>query len=232
MLLQLKDFAPERVTSSVSRSALKSRRKRSLDMQIDWPILIGASLLLFFPASWIYPAAAKERLSTYQSGRFRFGRMLGTWQHWFDLIRACAGTYLLVEFAVLIDTEFVVEPSEKYLRWGLIGVILTLAVIRQTVQHRQVFYFTAPVFYLWGITIALMDPFPAAFSIIFSSLFARSLDHVELKLPTMAVLLGVSVYLISGFSFLLALNVFLIVLPLFIAVASMGHLVCYVRGLT
>src|SRR5690625_7343534 len=85
--------------------------------------------------------------------------MLGTWQHWFDLIRACAGTYLLVEFAVLIDTECVVEPSEKYLRWGVIGVILTLAVIRQTVQHRQGFYFTAPVFDRWGTRVALMEPF-------------------------------------------------------------------------
>lgn len=201
-------------------------------MQVDWLILAGAALLLFLPSSWIYPAAAKERLSTYHSARFRFGRMLKTWQHWFDIIRAFAGTYLLINHAVVFDPAVATEPNERYLVMGLIGIVLTLSVVRQTVQHRQVFYFTAPIFFLWGITCALMNPFPAIFSIVFSTLFAGSLNHIELKLPAMAVLLGVSVYLINGLSFNLGLNVFLIILPLFIAVASMSHLVCYVRGLT
>lgn len=199
-------------------------------MQINWFILAGAAVLLFVPASWIYPASARERLASWHSARFRLEAMLGTWQHWLDLARAFGGTFLLVNAAVLVE-PMIAEKSDRYLALLLTWGTLALGVFFQTAHRKGTFYFTAPVFFLWGATLALVDWVPALFAIVFSAALARMLNHVELKLPMMAGLLGVVGYLVSGLSLTLILTAGLIVFPMVIAFACMSHLVCYTRDL-
>src|SRR5690606_25492833 len=131
-----------------------------LDMlEIDWIMLICAALVLMIPATFLYPSAAKDRLVNSHSARFRIEQMIGTWQHWIDLLRAFGGTYVLVNLAV----SYEVVEGVSYLHQDklIIGGILTAAVLLQTVHFRRFFYFTAPILFLWGMTLALAPLIPA-----------------------------------------------------------------------
>lgn len=198
-------------------------------LHIDWVLLICASVVLLIPATLFYPPAGKDRLVHSHNARFRIEQIMSTWQHWLDLIRAFAGTYVLTELAV--SYRAVDDVSYFHQDKLLIGGILTAAVLLQTVHFRRFFYFTAPVLFLWGMTLAFASPIPALFAILFSAIIARLGDHVELKLPMMAGLLGVAGYLLDGLSPMLILNCALIVLPMLVAYCSMQNLVCYTRGM-
>ena len=200
-------------------------------MRIDWIFLIASSVLLLVPASWLYPATGKERLTSWHSARFRLEAMLGTWQHWLDLARGFGGAFFLTNAAVLMDPA-IAGDGDRILYLLIIWGVLGLAVFSQTVNYRQVFYFTAPIFFIWGVTLALVGWMPAVFGIIFSTVLARLLNHLELKLPLMAELVGAAGYEIDGFSMRLALTCGLILAPVVIAFACMNHLVCYTRDLT
>ena len=197
-------------------------------MIVEWPLLFAAVGILVAPVTWIYSAAARNRLGTYRDPHFRLERMLATWQHWFDLARAAGGTYLLLNKALLVEAE---SESGLYLKLGVVGGILALALVAQTVHYRRFFYFTAPVFFVWGISVALVDWIPVVFAIVFSALLARLLNHVDVKLPLFAGLLGVAGYLYGGFSFTLLLACVLPLIPLLLAYASMNTIVCYSRDL-
>lgn len=158
------------------------------------------------------------------STRFRLERMVCTWQHWFDFARGLAGAfYLKLVFAEAGGSGALGQPY--YL--AVIGGLLLLAVTLQTIQYNEIFYFTAPVFFLWGVTLAVADWIPALFAIVFSAIIARLTDSVELKLPLLGGLLGTVGYLVAGFSGMLLLAVVLAVLPVLIAFVFMHHLVCY-----
>lgn len=197
-------------------------------MEIDWIIFAGAVVLLCVPATLLYPAPGKDWLAQSRSARFRIERMLATWQNWFDFVRAFGGTFLLTKAAITVDPASAGGNHEKL---ALVGGVLAVAVIFQTLHHRKFFYFTAPIFFLWGLTLVLVNWPIAVFAIIFSVILSRLADHVELNLPLMAGLLGVAGYLVNGLSLTLLLTAVLIVLPVIIAFCSMQHLVCYSRDL-
>lgn len=199
-------------------------------MQIDW-MFLGVSLLaLLTPAAWIYPRSAKDRLANMTSTRFRVERMFGAWQHWFDLVRSLGGSFLLLHLAFPVNgagERFLEHPYDI----GVIGGILVLAVLLQTVQRRGMFYFTAPVFFLWGMTIVIVDWVPAVFAIVFSVVLARLIDSVELKLALMAGLLGIAGYLVSGLTLMLVVGCVLVLLPVLVALVAMDHLVVFTPDL-
>lgn len=203
-------------------------------LEINWFMLIGSGVLLGLPAPLFYPAIGKDRLVHSRSGRFPLERMLLTWQHWLDFIRAFAGTFILANVAVVFtrpESE-VGLPHQDLL---VLGGVLFVAVCLQTVQFRKFFYFPAPVFYLWGVTLALSislyDWIPAVFAIGFSAVIARLGDHLELKLPAMAGILGVTGFLILGVNLPLIMNVALVALPPLLAACSMQFLICYTKDL-
>lgn len=187
-------------------------------------ILAASVVVLWIPAPLLYPASAKDWLAHTRSTRFRIEQMLGTWQHWLDLVRAFGGTFFLTAAAADIAFQ---GPEGNHWERFLVGGILALAVTFQTVQFRKNFYFTAPIFYLWGVALVLVDWPIALFAIVFSVILARLADQVELKLPLMAGLLGVAGYLVNGLSLDLVIAVGLTVLPVIIAFGSLQHLVCY-----
>lgn len=198
------------------------------DMLIDWFLFLGSLVILWVPASLLYPAGARQRLSDYRSSRFRIERMLVTWQHWIDLVRGFGGAFLLTRVAVVPDPAV---DEGLLLHLAVTGVVLTLAVAAQTLQRSETFYATAPVFYIWGVAFALVDWVPVLFSLVFSAILSRMVNHVEMNFPVMAGLLGVVGFLYGGFSFELALACVLIILPLVLAYATMQSMVCYSREL-
>lgn len=197
-------------------------------MEIHWPYLCTALVLLFTPSTVFYSGAARERLSLLQDQRFPLENMLVSWQNWLDFTRAAGGAYLLTHLAAL--------PGEgigqgRLLYFAVIGVALTLVIVVQTAHHHKGLYFTAPVFFLWGIMAVLVAPIAVAFAAVFSSVLARMLDHVELKFPIMAVLVVTTGYLMGEIDFYLLLAGVLAALPLVLSYAADGMLVCYNRAL-
>jgi len=198
--------------------------------EINWFIILMSAVALFTPATLLYPASVKDCLVQSHSARFRLEYFFFTWQHWFDFGRAYLATYFLIEYGC----SFVVTESGVsywYQDWLLIAAILGVAVTKQTTQFRGFFYFTAPIFFIWGMALALYDWLPVSFAIVFSAVVARVADHVEVKLPLMAALLVVSGYLLSGLELRLVLSAALVVWPTLLALCSMQHLVCYSFGM-
>jgi hypothetical protein len=181
--------------------------------------------LLFLPGSLLYSAATRERLSEKTSSRFRLLEMSLTWQNWFDLGRAYLAGAALMGSSVLQG----VGATRPGFEWMIAGTIFAVAVVLQTIHYRGSFYFSAPVFFVWGVTLALVDPIPALFAIIFSTIFTRMVDHIDLKFPLLAMVLGVAGYLTEGFSLQLAVACVIVPIPLIVAYASMGNLLCCSR---
>lgn len=197
-------------------------------METDWILLAASIVILWLPATLLYPASGKDWLAQSHSARFKVERMLATWQHWFDFVRALGGTFFLTIAAESITAG---DAGGDHLGFIFVGGILAIAVAFQTIQYRNGYYFTAPVFFLWGMTFILVEWPLATFAILFSVILARLANHVELKLPLMAGLLGVAGYMMDGLSLNLIMTAGLVVLPVVIAFASMHHLVCYSRDL-
>lgn len=197
------------------------------NMDTEWIILAASLLLLLLPGSLLHPWAARKRLSDLHSSDFRLEQMLSTWQHWLDLPRSFLATFLLVNSAILNPAGM----EDAWLTLVVVGLILALAIAAQTVHYLKGFYFTAPIFFIWGITFALVDPIAAGFGIVFSTIFARLINHVDLKLPLMAGLTGAVGYLLNGFGLELALACALIPLPLILAYVFMDTLLCYSNDL-
>lgn len=197
-------------------------------MHFDWIIFAGSIALLLIPGSLLFPTAAKERLLGLHSSEFRIEKMLVTWQNWLDLLRALAGTYFLLNSPILIDA---VEEHGVLIKGGIVGPVLIAAVVAQTLHRRRFFYLTAPVFFMWGITVVMAGLIPAIFAILFSTILTRLLNHVELKFPMLAVLAGGVGYLLNGFSPNLAMACAVIPIPLILAYVSMDTLLCFSRDL-
>lgn len=198
-------------------------------MLIEWPVFLGVIVMLWLPVTWLYPAVGRERLERRNNSHFRLERMMATWQHWFDLVRAGGGTYFLIQIAVTPNPEL---ESGRFLHLAVIGVVLTLALAIQTIHYKNFIYCTAPVFFAWGICLGLVDLVPAVFAIVFSAIIARMLNHVDLKLPLLAGLLGVVGYLYNGLNFHLILACVLVMVPLILAYSSMSTMICYSRDLS
>lgn len=193
-------------------------------MEINWIFLVASSLILWIPATWFYPASGKEWLEQSRHARFRLERMLETWQNWLDLARALGGTYFLM--ATVAEIEWGVRDA-TYWAPATIAAVLGVGVVFQTIHFRKDCYFTAPAFYLWGVTLMLV-PWPVAvFAILFSASLGRLANQVELKLFLLAALVGVTGFLINGFSFELLVAILLSLLPVIIALGAQKHLVAY-----
>lgn len=197
-------------------------------MQIDWLFLLASLPFLFLPPTALYPSVAKERMSVLHDHGFPLEGMVFGWQNWFDLIRGLAGTFFLTSLAF--------SPAQHVehgalIKLGITGVLLTLALVAQTVHFRKNIYLSAPIFFLWGMTAILVPAVPAAFAIVFSAALGRMFNHIDLKLLLLAALILTVGYLTEGFSPPIFLAGALAAFPVVLNYTTAGSLVCYTRNL-
>lgn len=195
-------------------------------MEIDWTLIVFYLGLLFLPASLLYSSETRESwFEKHDTSQFRLEQMCASWQNWLDLARAywagsaLMGSSLLREFGA----------TGAGVEWMILGGVFGVALILQTVQYRGAFYFSAPVFFVWGLTLALVAPTPALFAILFITIFARLINHIDLKFPLLVIILGVAGYLIGGVSLELIVACALISIPQIVAYAFVGNLFCCSR---
>jgi uncharacterized protein with PQ loop repeat len=157
------------------------------------------------------------------AGEFNLWRGARVWQNWLDLLRGAAGAYLLAFFA------FEVSEDHDWSRLGWILGILLAALLVQTIRrYRERTFFLAPIFFLWGVTLAIAGPFLALYGILASVLVGNVASNLEWKLPVMFVVIGVAGYFVPHLGPglpLLVLNMIAIISPLIVSFCGGGRLV-------
>jgi uncharacterized protein with PQ loop repeat len=189
-----------------------------------WPALAGTFLLLFFPPSlWLQRRVLRYLSEPGSAGEFKLWRGAQVWQNWLDLLRGAAGAYLLVFVA------FEAEEDQEWSRLGWIISILLVALLIQTIRrYRERTFFLAPIFFLWGVTLAIAGPFLAFYGILASVLVGNVASNLEWKLPVMFVVIGVAGYFVPHLGPglpLLSFNLVAILFPLIVSFCGRGRLV-------
>ncbi|MEX2380776.1 MAG: hypothetical protein WD490_00180 [Opitutales bacterium] len=189
--------------------------------------LLLALALLFLPVTLFYSTSVQRVLSRqYRSDEFKLKEFFLAWQNGLDLIRGFAGTYILVNWVLPLEPVADEKVTSGHI-WA--AAILTVAVLIQTVRFRRRLYLLAPVFFLWGITVALSPAPPAFYAIALGLITVVMSNNIELNFPVMTVVLGVSGFFLSGADVLVAINCALILLPYLIMLGSKRSMAFFMR---
>ncbi len=148
-------------------------------MVIDYPYLLLALVLLWFPRQWLrWGRAATRRFRWLRSSRLalrdpaqvrepgdtrlRFGEEFSKPRNYIDFFRAMLGGLVLIgnpdlgiESCLRLDTEQVLTGTEGDLLIKLRMALLGVAVLIQFVRYEGRITFYAPIFFLGGLSCAL-----------------------------------------------------------------------------
>ncbi len=192
-------------------------------MEIIWIYLIISILLLWIPAPFFYPESAKERMISNVYGfDFTLLNYMGCWQNWLDGIRAFAGAYCLINLAIFPDPD--VEHAD-YLVMGTKAAILGIAIVLQTVHWHRIFFFHAPVVFIWGVTVVLSGWLLGVYAIVAAICASVMSNSLELKFWITAGVLAIFGYMLGHSLLPLALNVAVVIVPLALVYSFNNHLV-------
>lgn len=177
-------------------------------MRIEVPYLLVALALLWIPLP----------LSLWATRNYRVGRvsrvttlgMFRAWQNWVDLARAGAGTWLLLNHALHVQsTDPWMLSQVVYLKAGILGAALLLHTVR--LGSGVMFY--APLFFLSGVTVVLPGWQPGGFAVLFAWCLALGMKQPGFFVPALAAAVMLGGYFLAGVNTWLLLNIALIVLP-------------------
>lgn len=212
----------------------------SEQLTINWPYLLIAVAMLWFPRQWLRtgarvlkkrhkPDGAMERLAGMgardpEDKSVQPGREFANFRNYIDLFRALAGSYGLSQFAFNAgteDAELAVFISQT--------VILLVAVLIQSVRFDGRLSFFAPIFYFVGMSVGTSG--------IYTGLFAFALVlAINPVIPTPRMFLTAYSLLLLPFGFvfsapldLLATNIVLILLPPLWSLLAKRPLVIFTR---
>ncbi|MCL5096640.1 MAG: hypothetical protein M1608_03730 [Candidatus Omnitrophica bacterium] len=180
-------------------------------MILHWQYLLPAALFILLPM----PLPARMRLTA----RTRVAAatvkdMVCTWQNWADLLRAGLAVFVLLDYAITVDST-VRGAGLKALM--VESLVLCLGLLLQTVRIKQTTLITAPVFYLCGLTIPLSGYLVGIFAIFVGWLFAIAGKHLQYILPVTALALGVAGFILGSLKPLLVFNCVLMLFPVVIS---------------
>ena len=182
-------------------------------MRVQWPFLL-LSLVFLLPPMPLSGALHKYVMSARRNPSASVPALFRCWQNWADLIRAGAGVYLLMEYAIQVDRQVKGAGMKALL---LEGTVLAAALLFQLARIGPGLQLVAPIFYLCGLTLVLAGYVPGGFAVFVGWMFAIGGKRPAYQLPTMGVALGLSGYILSGPIFLLLLNCVLIFGPLLLS---------------
>ncbi len=193
-------------------------------MSIDWLKLIGALVLLLTPAAVFHGHRVHHRDLTRDWDGY-WGRTLRLWTHGFDLIRAFAGAWLLMQ-AIARAPE--AQGLMKYAPLALRGIILCAATILQTMISKERDAMNAPVAFAIGLTVSLLPPHAALPGLIVAFLFAYGTHLRAAFFPVLAIAsAGLAALFLRG---TISLDVVglaaALILPGLLPVLFSSHLVC------
>ena len=187
-------------------------------MRFDPLFLLMAILVLWTPGHLFYTAAMRERVrSVHGSNGLPVGRLLLTWQNWLDGVRGFCGAYLLYEHT--FPLERMLGDYSYFWELGALGFVLLAGICFQVLyyQIRCHLYALAPVFFLIGISFAMVDWWIVLFGMVPGLIFGRIINFSEAFFAIMAVVIGIFGYVFHGIDFEVYLICTLLVVPIIVS---------------
>jgi hypothetical protein len=138
-------------------------------LNVDWLFLGAALVLLLPPVAWLHGANVRHRHLT-RDWRGAWGATLSLPHHTIDLLRAAAGTWLLVRALPLSPN---LADGAKHLPLLLAAGVLGLALTLQTIVCKEPDSFNAPLPFAAGIALGAVPPLVAAFALVIAIAVAR-----------------------------------------------------------
>jgi hypothetical protein len=152
-------------------------------MSIDWLKLLGALALLLTPSAVFHGRGVHHRdLSRDWDGYW--GRTLKLWTHGFDLVRALAGGWLLMQALSVVPGT---TGLMKYAPLALRGLIVCVATLLQTMVCKERDAMNAPIAFAVGLSLILLPIHAAGPGLIVAFLFAYGAHLRAAFFPVLAV---------------------------------------------
>ena len=187
-------------------------------MSFDPLFLLMAVFILWIPGYLFYTADMYERVhNVHGSNGLPVGRLLITWQHWLDGVRGFCGAYLLFEHT--FPLERALADHSYYVELGVLGCILLVGICAQVLYYQIQchLYALAPVFFLIGISFAMVDWWIVLFGMVSGLIFGRMINTSEAFFVIMAVVIGVVGLVFLGLNFEVYLVCALLILPVILS---------------
>ena len=193
-------------------------------MSIDWLKLLGALALLLTPSAVFHGRGVHHRDLTRDWDGY-WGRTLKLWTHGFDLIRAFAGAWLLMQ-AIARAPE--AQGLMKYAPLALRGFILCASTILQTIICKERDAMNAPIAFAIGLTVSLLPPHAALPGLIVAFLIAYGTHLRAAFFPVLALASAgfAALFLRGKVSLDVAGATAALILPGLLPVLFSSHLVC------
>ena len=152
-------------------------------MSIDWLKFLGALALLLTPSAVFHGRGVHHRDLTRDWNGY-WGRTLKLWTHGFDLIRAFAGGWLLMQ---AISSAPGAQGFVKYLPLALRGLIVCGATLLQTVVCKERDAMNAPIAFAIGLSLILLPIHASGPGLIMALLFAYGTHLRAAFFPVLAI---------------------------------------------
>jgi hypothetical protein len=209
-------------------------------LMINWPYLLLATAMLWFPRQWLRsgarvlkkrrkPDGAMERLAGIgardpEDKSVQPGREFGNFRNHIDFFRALAGGYSLSQFAFVAGTEDA-ELAAFLIQAG----ILLMAVLIQSVRFDGRLSFFAPIFYFAGMGVGASGHYAGLFAFALVLAINPVIPNPRMFLTAYGLLL-----LPFGFAFgadlrLLGLNAVLVLVPPLASLLTKRPLVIFTK---
>lgn len=192
-------------------------------MNVDYPLLIGALLLLWFPRQLLRlrerkPASRSVRRGPIASEQIvrddtlKLRQEFGKSRNWVDFARAATGGLVVLLSALQPEEDGKGSLQVRLLQIAVLLIAVLIQMIRM--RHGRV-SLAAPVFFLMGLCFVLIGWQSAIFACVSTWAFARVLPGPGWFLLVLAVLQAVFGLLFKTAPVtLIACSVFLTMLPL------------------
>ncbi|MDB6115540.1 MAG: hypothetical protein JWQ62_2485 [Lacunisphaera sp.] len=209
-------------------------------LAINWPYLLIAAALLWFPRQWLRtgktvlrkrrkPDGALERLAGVgardpEDRSVQPSREFANFRNYVDLFRALAGGYCLTQFAFpaagegAADTAFIVE-----------ALVLLVAVMIQTVRFDGRLSFYAAIFFFMGLNVGASAHYSSLFAFALVLAINPIIPNPRMFLTTYGLLMLPFGILLGTDLRLLAVGAGLVLLPPLLSLLTKRPVVIFSR---
>jgi hypothetical protein len=169
-------------------------------MIINYIYLISALLIGLAPAIapqiLVKESARKTMVHRHENPHEPIIRHWAYWGNWVNLLKGFLCGYLLWNGAFAFDEK---KQGSQMIALVALNAPLFLTLVVQMIRtSKGRLVLLAPSLFASGFVLATGEVFTGCFAVIASWIFAWAARDIRILLPTMAVLLGVSEFLVNG----------------------------------
>ncbi len=217
-------------------------------MIVNFPVLLLAVALLWFPRQWLRLGSvfkrkrsagvtrSEEPWKAREAGdpRISLAGEFSKFRNYVDLLRAAAGSIALAGGFGLAPCLSVAEGAPRNMTYAVMAVraaIMLIGLLVQTVRYeRQKFTFYPPIFFIAGLSVGLCDYRAAAFAFTMIWTVNAMFGNAQAFLTIYAVFIGIFGFLMNRrLDLSVILAALLCFLPVLLSLLANRPLVIYSR---